>query len=240
VTLTDLITTLDALDVRLSARLVVDAPAGALSPELRDALAGYKPLLLEQVVREMARPEPPTRREGPEARAPDSLDSPSSSDRAKDRPWREQLPGWSAPWREGWGRKANYLEERHGLAPLAAEAQAFNEVAELKRSGDLSDDAGVGAILEALGVPKAAPPSNGAAREDTPPSFGWTTKGHVVELPRTPGMEKRDPVRLVAGLGWQEWRRVTEADRQYVVRSRPRTREGHRAGSQPGLTSASD
>jgi hypothetical protein len=52
-TLPDLIAALDARGVRLSARLVVDAPAGVLTPELRDALAAHKPLLLQRVVREM-------------------------------------------------------------------------------------------------------------------------------------------------------------------------------------------
>jgi hypothetical protein len=52
-TLPDLIAALDARGVRLSARLVVDAPAGVLTPELRDALAAHKPLLLQRIVRGM-------------------------------------------------------------------------------------------------------------------------------------------------------------------------------------------
>jgi hypothetical protein len=53
-TFPDLLRTLDARGVRLSARLVVDAPAGVLTPELCDALAAHKPLLLQRIVREMA------------------------------------------------------------------------------------------------------------------------------------------------------------------------------------------
>jgi hypothetical protein len=48
--LPDLIATLDAQGVRLSVRLVVDAPSGALSPELREALAAQKPALLARLV----------------------------------------------------------------------------------------------------------------------------------------------------------------------------------------------
>src|SRR5512135_2087735 len=69
-TLPDLIAILDALGVRLSARLVVDALSGALTPELRDALADHKALVLERVVREMVWAELSTLRRGPAARDP--------------------------------------------------------------------------------------------------------------------------------------------------------------------------
>jgi hypothetical protein len=49
----DLLAALDAREVQLAARLVVDAPAGALTPELREALTAHKPLLLQRVVRGM-------------------------------------------------------------------------------------------------------------------------------------------------------------------------------------------
>lgn len=64
-TLPDLLATLDAQGVCLSARLVVDAPSGALTPELRDALAAHKALLLERLVREMVWAERSTWRWGP-------------------------------------------------------------------------------------------------------------------------------------------------------------------------------
>jgi hypothetical protein len=70
VTLPDLISALDSLGVRLSARLVVDAPKGALYPELRDALADHKALLLQRVVRELVWAELSTLRWGPAARDP--------------------------------------------------------------------------------------------------------------------------------------------------------------------------
>jgi TubC N-terminal docking domain len=64
-TLAELIAALDARGVALSARLVVDAPAGVLTPELREALAEHKPLLLQRVTREMAWGELAARRWGP-------------------------------------------------------------------------------------------------------------------------------------------------------------------------------
>jgi TubC N-terminal docking domain len=64
-TLAALIAALDARGVGLSARLVVDAPAGVLTPELREALAEHKPLLLQRVTREMVWGELATWRWGP-------------------------------------------------------------------------------------------------------------------------------------------------------------------------------
>jgi hypothetical protein len=69
-TLPELTTTLEALGVRLSARLVVDAPSGALTPELRDALAVHKALLLERVARELVWEELSLKRWGPAADDP--------------------------------------------------------------------------------------------------------------------------------------------------------------------------
>lgn len=39
-------------DIRLSLRLVVDTPAGTITPELRDALAEHKPALLARLGRD--------------------------------------------------------------------------------------------------------------------------------------------------------------------------------------------
>jgi hypothetical protein len=64
-TLPDLISALDAQGVRLSAHLMVDAPRGALTPELRDALAAHKALLLGRVVQELVWAELSTWRWGP-------------------------------------------------------------------------------------------------------------------------------------------------------------------------------
>jgi hypothetical protein len=64
-TLADLLEALASLGVSLSARLVVDAPRGELTPELRSALEAHKALLLQQVVREMVWAELSTWRWGP-------------------------------------------------------------------------------------------------------------------------------------------------------------------------------
>jgi hypothetical protein len=51
-TLPELLDYLDARGVRLSLRLVVDAPRGVLSEEVKSALATYKPLLLLRLAQE--------------------------------------------------------------------------------------------------------------------------------------------------------------------------------------------
>jgi hypothetical protein len=51
-TLPDLMHALDAAGVKVDVRLSVDAPAGALTPELRDALARHKPMLLVELARQ--------------------------------------------------------------------------------------------------------------------------------------------------------------------------------------------
>jgi hypothetical protein len=61
-TLPDLIAALDARGVRLSTRLRVDAPAGVLTPELREALSAHKSALLAQLAG--AGVERPTREAG--------------------------------------------------------------------------------------------------------------------------------------------------------------------------------
>jgi hypothetical protein len=48
----DLSAALESADVRLGLRLVVDAPAGSITPEIKAALAEHKPLLLMKLARE--------------------------------------------------------------------------------------------------------------------------------------------------------------------------------------------
>lgn len=52
-TLPELTHALDDRGISLAICLVVDAPVGALIPEIRDAQATHKPLLMQRVVREM-------------------------------------------------------------------------------------------------------------------------------------------------------------------------------------------
>jgi hypothetical protein len=49
-TLPDLMDALDSLGANLSVRLVVDAPAEAITPEIRQALADHKPEIIARVV----------------------------------------------------------------------------------------------------------------------------------------------------------------------------------------------
>lgn len=51
-TLADLVTAVEASGIRLSLRLVVDAPAGIVGPEIRDALRQHKPHLLVRLASE--------------------------------------------------------------------------------------------------------------------------------------------------------------------------------------------
>src|SRR5262249_50730441 len=78
----DLITALDASGIRLAARLVVDAPAGAMTPELREALAEHKALLLQRVVRGMVWAELSTWRWGGADAAP-GIDHPGRPTRGR-------------------------------------------------------------------------------------------------------------------------------------------------------------
>ena len=59
---------------------------------------------------------------------------------------------------------------------------------------------------------------------DTPPTFGFTSRMHVVPLPRRPSDEASDPLTLIVGLGWPAWVPVEGADRVYLKPSRTRTR----------------
>jgi hypothetical protein len=52
-TLADLRPELRRLGVKLGARLVVSAPVGAITPEIRSALQAHKAILLSDVAREM-------------------------------------------------------------------------------------------------------------------------------------------------------------------------------------------
>ncbi len=60
-----LLATLETLGIRLSLRLVVDAPAGTMNPTIRDALAAHKPLLVSKLARDALWEELSTWRWGP-------------------------------------------------------------------------------------------------------------------------------------------------------------------------------
>src|SRR5438094_489955 len=72
-TLADLLVALNARGIKLTLRLVVDAPRGVMTQELRNALAAYRPSLLARLGREAeweylaALRWGPARENGPEA-----------------------------------------------------------------------------------------------------------------------------------------------------------------------------
>jgi hypothetical protein len=76
---------LDRLGVKLSLRLVVDAPAGVMTEEVMAALAAHKLRLLAMLGGESPAPWPP-------------------------RP--AELASWPIAWREKWGRLANALQDQ--------------------------------------------------------------------------------------------------------------------------------
>lgn len=51
-TLPELIETLEARDIKLSLRLVVDSPRGAMTDQIKAALAAHKPALLARLGRD--------------------------------------------------------------------------------------------------------------------------------------------------------------------------------------------
>jgi hypothetical protein len=160
-TLDDLTATLDMVGVRLSLRLVVDAPRGVLTPEIltpeiKAALQAHKPALLALLssVDDLAKPE---------SRGATDAGRPVGPTY----PWRTQLPGWPIPWREAWGLRADELQDQ-GLSWWRAERQAFAEVSRLEHSGGLSSDAEVAPILGALGMAVPADACRGGADHRKP------------------------------------------------------------------------
>jgi hypothetical protein len=108
---------LDLLGVRLSLRLVVDSPAGALTPEVRAALVSHKNTLLALLAR--ADPEPGL---------PSTPWPPRSA----------ELAHWPIPWRKRWGEEANALQDA-GVKWPQHEQLAFDKTrAEMTRSQVLS------------------------------------------------------------------------------------------------------
>ena len=89
-TLPDLQTSLERLGVKLSLRLVVDAPAGAMTPEVKEALATHKSTLLALLVGAYTSPDPSTPGWPP-------------------RPG--ELSTWPIPWHERWVELANGLQD---------------------------------------------------------------------------------------------------------------------------------
>jgi hypothetical protein len=165
---------LDRLGVRLSLRLVVDAPAGVMTHEVIDALATHKPALLALLAGADHRTDPA----GPpanEPRRPVGSDGPGPP--PSDRSWRAVVARWPIPWREKWGPRANELVAA-GAGWAEAEWLAFNELApdlaDAERRGEvvcvdppagLSDPEAVAAIDRAFGDPAPARRSDRGRRD---------------------------------------------------------------------------
>ena len=99
-------------------------------------------------------------------------------------PWRATLAGWSIPWRQRWGDRANALQEA-GLTGLAAEHRAFNEVVLLRAATpevDLEDDVGVAA----------------GSRSRSPNGPAPARRGRDPGVVGGDGTERRDAVPLAA------------------------------------------
>jgi hypothetical protein len=68
-----------------------------------------------------------------------------------------------------------------------------------------------------------------SGRAGSGPSCGYTRLGHVVDLPVTEAQDRKDPVRLVAAVGWPRWRPRVKSD---PVTYRPKGRRRLRAGGE--------
>jgi hypothetical protein len=117
---------LEQLGVELSLRLVVDAPGGTLTPEIKAALGTHKNTLLAL----LAGVEP----------GPHLLRTVPALPPWPPRP--DELADWPIPWRERWGRLANALEAR-GMPWPQCEAEAFEQVKVEMRVGAATVQAGL-------------------------------------------------------------------------------------------------
>jgi hypothetical protein len=117
-TLPELQACLDRIGVKVSARgdrLIVNAPPGVMSPELRAALASHKPALMARLSGvESDIGEPP----------PAVLNDPVAPSWP---PRPAELAGWPVAWRQRWGRLANELQDR-GIPWPDHERIAFDRI----------------------------------------------------------------------------------------------------------------
>ncbi len=127
-TLLELIGVLDARDVHLAIRLVVDAPRGSIDDPIRAALFDHRAGLLERLAQPLiaSKDVRPNQDLAPEP--------PRTDDAIPDRAvWRAVLATWSDAERERWGLRTAALEDQ-GLAWNVAEWRAFLEIVESSES----------------------------------------------------------------------------------------------------------
>jgi TubC N-terminal docking domain len=144
-TLDALAVALDALGVKLTLRVVVEAPAGVLTPEIREALKTHKPGLVAR----LAMAEVPAIPEG--NAPPESEECDTHPPCGPPYPWRAGLLEWPIPWRETWGRRSNELELEEGVCWWKAEQRAFAEVSHLKERGLVATDPTPGTMIDRPG-----------------------------------------------------------------------------------------
>jgi hypothetical protein len=147
-TLPELQSSLDSLGIELSARLdadalarlVVDAPAGVVTPEIRAALANHKPALMDILVNRSSEPD-------------EILDAPIAGPPSWP-PRPAELAGWPIARRERWGQLANELQDQ-GVHWPEDERLAFEKVkAEIGEQGvvDMSEAAPADSDAVAVGA----------------------------------------------------------------------------------------
>jgi hypothetical protein len=147
---------LDRLGVKLSLRLVVDAPVGVMTEELKAALLAHKPRLLALLagVDDGTGPTGSPVSEPIRPAGPAELGPPPA-----DRGWRRAVELWPVEWRERWGRCANALQDA-GAPWDVAEWITFQELADAECRGEvtytdpapgLSDSEAVAGITLAFG-----------------------------------------------------------------------------------------
>jgi hypothetical protein len=152
---------LGRLGVKLSAQLVVDAPVGEMTEEIKAALAAHKPALLALLDRVDDR----TDSAGPPVgKPPGPVGSDGPGPPPADRSWRRIVARWPVEWRERWGRRANELQDRgepwdtaewiaYGeQAPDLADAERRGEFVRADPPAGLSDPEAVAAIDRAFGA----------------------------------------------------------------------------------------
>jgi hypothetical protein len=135
-TLSELMDALSARDVRLSLRLVVDAPPGALTDELRFELAAHKPAVIRRLVESVQEPTPDPETMTQAEMAPYGDFMPPAGS------WHRSIVWWPATRRKRWADRAKALQAeglRSDVAEWAAFREAVDEINAAEAAGEKID-----------------------------------------------------------------------------------------------------